>query len=516
MANKLLFRLGRGRRADVRNHAGGLAYARTNEQALAQLAATGCLNRTFYMNEQDQLQKLIDLARTVDPRFLAQTAIHARTEGFMKDTPAALMAVLSKRDPVLFRQAFGRVIDTGKMVRTFVQIMRSGAVGRQSLGTGPKRMVQGWLNAASDREILSANVGQDPSLADVIKMVHPKARDAQRNALFAWVVGRPVDTALLPVQVRQYLAFQAGSAEVPDVPFQMLASLPLTVQQWADIALSGGWHMVRMNLNTFLRHGVFELPGMAEKIAARLADARAIGKARVFPYQLLAAYKHADPALPHVVIEALQDAMEIAVGNVPKLPGVTVVCPDVSGSMTWASVTGHRKGSTSKVRCIDVAGLIAASVLRQNRQAIVLPFEHDVVDVRLNARDTVMTNARMLASVGGGGTACSAPIARLIQMRTRVDTVIMVSDNESWADGRHRWNKGTPLMAEWERLKKRNPNARLVCMDLTPNHTTPAHDRPDVLNIGGFSDRAFDLIQAFAQDRLTPDHWVGQIEQVEI
>lgn len=35
-------------------------------------------------------------------------------------------------------------------------------------------MVQHWLNAASDRALLAANVGNDPSLADVIRMGHPK------------------------------------------------------------------------------------------------------------------------------------------------------------------------------------------------------------------------------------------------------------------------------------------------------------------------------------------------------
>jgi len=349
----------------------------------------------------------------------------------------------------------------------------------------------------------------------VIKMVHPKADTAARNALFAWVIGRPVDTAALPAELQKYLAFKAGAGEVPDVPFQMLASLPLTAQHWAGIARQAGWHMVRMNLNTFLRHGVFDLPGMADMVASRLRDATAIQKVRVFPYQLLAAYLHADQALPGQVREALQDAMEVATRNVPRLKGVTAICPDVSGSMSWA-VMGHRKGATSKVRCVDVAGLMAATLLRQNRQAYVLPFEQDVVRVNLNPRDTVLTNAKRLADVGGGGTACSAPLEHLVAKRARVDTVILISDNESWADRRYGWDRGTPLMKAWGLVKKRNPNAKLVCLDLTPNVTTPAFERHDVLNIGGFSDRVFDLIADFANDRLGSDHWTGQIEKMEL
>ena len=45
------------------------------------------------------------------------------------------------------------------------------------------------------------------------------------------------------------------------------------------------------------------------------------------------------------------------------------------------------------MRCIDVAALVAASILRQNPRAEVIPFESDVVNVQLNGRDSVMTNA---------------------------------------------------------------------------------------------------------------------------
>jgi len=82
------------------------------------------------------------------------------------------------------------------------------------------------------------------------------------------------------------------------------------------------------------------------------------------------------------VKEALQDAMEIAVSNVPVVAGKVIVAPDVSGSM-HSPVTGVRKGATRKVRCIDVAALLAAAFLRHNRDAEVLPCETNVVRVKL-------------------------------------------------------------------------------------------------------------------------------------
>lgn len=102
-------------------------------------------------------------------------------------------------------------------------------------------------------------------------------------------------------------------------------------------------------------------------------------------------------------------------------------------------VTGYRKGSTTAVRCIDVAALVAAAIVRNNPQAEVLPFESRVVrNCKLNSRDSVMTNAKRLASLPAGGTNCSAPLQYLNDRKKKGDLVIYVSDNESWIDSHNR------------------------------------------------------------------------------
>lgn len=490
------------------------AYEFGPRHQLAQLAVTGCLRQTFYAQAQDQLDRVLALAASVDPAFVAKTAIHARESGYMKDMPALLAAILAVRDLSLLAQVFPRVVDNGKMLRNFVQILRSGAVGRKSLGTRPKKLVQRWLLQATEKQLLNAAVGNAPSLADVVKMVHPKPAEAWRAAWFAWLIGKPYDEAALPPATQAFERYKRDATGVPpDVPFQMLTSLEIGPAQWAQVARAGSWQMVRQNLNTFARHGVFELPGMAKAIAAKLRDPQAVAQARVLPYQLMSAFKATGEAVPAVVRDALQDAMELAIANVPRFSGRVVVCPDVSGSMQSA-VTGWAGSATSAVRCIDVAALVAAAVLRKNGRARVLPFECDVVDVRLNPRDSVMTNAQKLAEVGGGGTSCSAPLACLNRERAKVDLVILVSDNESWMDARRQG--ATETMRQWEALKQRNPRARLVCIDIQPQATTQAAERSDILNVGGFSDAVFEMVASFAEGRMGAEHWIGEIEAVSL
>jgi 60 kDa SS-A/Ro ribonucleoprotein len=518
MANKTLFKTLVGKlvpAADARNEEDAPAYALTPKQALAQYAATGCLGATFYAGAEEQLAKVLELCGRVEPEFVARTAVYARERGLMKDTPALLLAFLAAKDVRLLAAVFPRVVDNGRMLRNFVQVVRSGVAGRKSLGTAPKRLVRRWLEARAPEAVFRASVGQSPSLADLVRMVHPKPGDPEREALYGYLVGREFDAAALPRLVREFEAFKAGDrASVPDVPFQMLTALDLGAAEWTAIARRAPWQTTRMNLNTFARHGVFEQPGLTELIAARLADPEQVKKARVFPYQLMVAYATVDPRVPAAVREALQDAMEVAISNVPGVRGKVYVFPDVSGSMR-SPLTGHRKGATTAVRCVDVAALVAAAVLRRNPRAEVLAFEHDVVKgLSLNPRDSVMTNARKLAAVGGGGTNCSAPLRLLNQRKAEGDLVVYVSDNESWADARG--GRGTETMREWAAFKRRNPRAQLVCIDVQPYRTVQAAESADVLNVGGFSDHVFELLADFAAGRLGPNHWVGVIEQIAL
>ena len=147
MANKSVFASGRGRmipKTDAVNKEGAPAYAYGDQHLLAQLAMTGTISDLYYQQANVELEAILDTAKNVSPEFLAKAAIYVREKGHMKDMPALLLAILASRDTELFSNAFPRVVTNGKMLRNFVQIMRSGQTGRKSLGTRPKALVSGW------------------------------------------------------------------------------------------------------------------------------------------------------------------------------------------------------------------------------------------------------------------------------------------------------------------------------------------------------------------------------------
>lgn len=174
-------------KVNTTNESGGTAYAMTHQHALAQYAVTGMLDGYLHIDGQTQLSRIIEMAEKCSNKYVAQVAVYAHGKGFMKDTSALLLGYLMKKDRGLFNAIFKRVITNGRMLRTFVQIIRSGTFGNRSFGTNAKRQIQDWLNSASDKTIINASIGNDPSLKDIIKMVHPKAPNENRNQLYRWV-----------------------------------------------------------------------------------------------------------------------------------------------------------------------------------------------------------------------------------------------------------------------------------------------------------------------------------------
>lgn len=187
-----------------------------------------------------------------------------------------------------------------------------------------------------------------------------------------------------------------------------------------------------MNIASFARRGVLKNPEIARLVAERIADPGEIARARAFPYQ---AFQTAmtlmdGPAakqVPAEVKRAVARALEATLENTPLFSDRRAyVLVDVSGSIR-SPVTGWRRGSTT------------------------------------------------------------APLAMLNKRGARGDLVLYISGNQSWVDSRPSGNGcATRTMSEWAAFKRRNPAAKMVCLDLQPCADTQAPDGGDVMNIGGF------------------------------
>ena len=502
MVSKALFKTAKGKEPNTVNEAGGKAYTMEAKHALAQLAVTGCLGNTFYASAETQLNTVLDLLNSLEPTrdnmtFVAKLAAYSRHKGFMKDMPALIVAWMTKvktpdgkfltgtcgwaRNILSF--TFDDVIDDGKMLRNYYQIIRSGKLGSKSLGNAS--LIKTWFETRTDEQLFDSNIG-NPSLKDIIRTAHPKHRP-----FFKYLMGYELSAAeveSLPTRVREFEAFKKDpTLGLPDVNFMLLTSLPLTEAHWVDIASNMSWQQLRINLNNLEKHGVLKDRVLVDSIASKLRDEEAIVKAKAMPYQLYQAYKNftSDNAYANEIIgTALQDAFEISLKNAPKLTGLSYVFVDVSGSMGYSVTSGYN----SKTRFVDIAAMFASAIKKSNPEAVIVPFNDFVIDYKINSRDSSMTITSQLAALCTGGTRTSSCLEYLKKNKIKPDNIIFISDNMSWEDK-------IPANTIYQDVK--TATSKLICIDIAPYTSTQFDYGKNVLHIGGFNDSVFAAIEAF-------------------
>lgn len=522
--NSNLFAGNQPKAADTANEAGGKAYSLNPEEALAHLACTGCFNGSYYSSDEDQLNAVVSLAGLVkDDTFLCKLAIYSRESAFMKDMPAALLCILSKRNPELFKRAFTRVAANSRVVRTFVQMIRSGLFGRKCISGCIRRVMREWFNYTDPTVLINASIGNNPSIRDVLRLVRPKPIDNMRRALFGFLAETPQEKwapatekdlpwdAKILIDFRQPRSDEWQSGILESLPgklrWDLFASHAKGKEVWRAISKKMGHQALRMNLNTLLRHDLFDSPDAIDYYAGKLSNHEEVRKWKQFPYQYFTAFKNISDEMPQKIKFALQEATEVACENVPVFKLPVVIGLDVSGSMK-CSVTGGR-GVPTKTKCVDVAALFAAAITRKNPESIVIPFDTKAYKADFDPRDTITTIANNLSKYGGGGTDCSLPLKAMNMgfKPGKYSGIVIISDNESWFSN----NRGgflyggtvrdTETASEWNKFKRHQKalgnQAKLACINIQPYTTVQAPNDKDTINLSGFSDAMFNIIANF-------------------
>jgi len=480
--------------AELTNHAGFKAFVHGRRDQVRNFLRTGTLSGTFYVRKEklaaEILQTLVAMG-VEDAEALAKESVSAREDGYMRTMPIVATAVLSGLpDKELFYRTARRVLRTPKDAAQFVEVCLSGAIpGRKSFGGCAVKPVREFLENLSEYHALKGSQTQAVSLCDLVRLTHPRPDGEARSELLGWVSGhiegknvrsnsrvaafeelkRATEVARLVELIRNGgLPFEAVTAAVnrPDR------------EVWVELLRVAPIFNLLRNLATFTRHGVFEESENVELAVAKLTRSEAIRQAGIFPHQVYAAWKVYSELPEHDlrIVAALSDALDGSVANLPLFPGRVLIAPDVSGSMHMEVSQGSATSAS------EVAGVLAAGLLRQCPNARVLPFGTCVVPVSLNPRDSVLANAWAIGQLNGGGTSLCAPIEMLLREHDRVDLFVGLTDNEEWV--------GRGFLKAWCEYKaKVAPAAKAVLVTIVPNAFRPVPEsEPDVHFVHGWSD----------------------------
>lgn len=478
------------------NRAGGSAYKESPQLQLVSLLLSSFVQDQFYRSATGQLVELANLAEGMkDKRFLGKAAIYARKEFGMRSITHALAAEIARLvkgetwTGNFFTQIVDRPDDMLEIVSYYLKLYGNKHTtdkGRTVSRPLPNAMKRGFRNKLSLSkgeggfdEYQLAKYRKDNaefSMIDLINLLHPQSNKAINKLMR----GQLRTTG----QTWESTVSAAGTAENVE---------EAKTQAWGDLLSRGrlGYMALIKNLRNISQTKDDNVIKMA---AEALVDENKILKSRVFPFRLQTAYDELRKANANRrLIDGLHDAVDISLGNIPNLPGKTLVALDTSGSMTW------HKGDDNKTP-LRIGSLFASALYKQ-LNADIIHFSHNAEYLNPTTRQSVLQMANWIEDKAyAGGTNFSAIFDKADKA---YDRIIILSDMQSWI--------GNTEQAFKSYSKKYNVNPSLYCFDLQ-GYGDLQFPQSKVYTMSGFSEKILNIMEVLEQDKQALVHLIEKVE----
>jgi 60 kDa SS-A/Ro ribonucleoprotein len=517
------------------NQAGGYAFVLDLWTRLDRWLVLGCEGGSYYASEKAMTQ---DSARTLDeclaadgPRTVARIAEVSRAGRAPKNAPAifALAMAAGHADAATRHAALAalpQVCRTGTDLFRFARDVE----GFRRWGRGLRAAIAAWYNDKPvDRAAYQAVKYRERdgwSHRDLLRLSHPVAATPEHDALYRWIVGGvdalaregdkgkaiPVDR--LPALVRGFEALRAEKDRgriLSLIREHRLTHEMLLTEQKSDPAV---WEalledmpqtaLIR-NLGKMTAVGLLA-PGSlsARRVAAQLADAERITRARVHPVALLSALRvyqqgHGERARLRAnalswapareIVDALDAAFYLSFQGIEPTGRTHLLALDVSGSMTGGAIAGV-PGLTPRV----ASAAMAMATARVESRFSCVGFSTGLTPLTISPRQRLDDVVTTVEKIPMGGTDCALPMIWALENRVEVDTFVVYTDNETWAGKVH------PFQALAEYRHRMGRAAKLIVVGMTATSFTIA-DPADagMLDVVGFDSAAPQVMADFAR-----------------
>ena len=431
---------------------GGTGFLRDARSELFLLSVANFVGQdTFYERggqRDDRFTQLVRSLAVEDPAWTAGLLAWLRSDGNMRTASLVGAAEFARARldaglPGLSRQVVNSVLQRADEPGELLAYWTS-RYGRNL----PKPVKRGIADAVgrlyTERSLLRYDTeSKGYRFGDVLELVHARPAKPYQHELFKHAIdrrhqrGNPAPEGLrmvrsreelfgLPVEERRAVLESAQGVErLADagVSWEALAGWlqgPMDAQAWETVIPSMGYMARLRNLRNFDEAGVGD--ESAASVAEQLANRDEVDRSRQFPFRFLAAYKHA-PSLRWAW--ALEQALGHSLGNVPALPGRTLVLVDRSGSMFGGT------SQQTKLNRADSAAIFGAAVALRAEQADLVEFGTGSRPVPFSRSESVLKVLERFGNLGGTDTT-----GAVREHYRSHDRVLIVTD-EQYAPSRH-------------------------------------------------------------------------------
>ena len=307
------------------NHEGEKAWALSPEMALYTRVCTTFLVDQFYTpNFNDELNRIRELIKKVDPMFVAQLAVYARTEMHMRTIPLVLaveLAKIHKGDSLLSRMVFKiiqRADELTELMSYYISANKDQKDGRdfaiikgerKALPVGQKKNIFKVSKQISKGLALAFNKfdeyqfkkyeadDKEVKLKDVLFYTRPIPASPEQKELFDKIANGMLDQANTwetnSSKTGQKVAQKAKELGLDDAAKEKLKKEEARKMWEKTIDVRGkgeiGYMALLRNLMNFIKYDISI--EHIQKVAARLANEKEVAESKQLPFRFVTAYR---------------------------------------------------------------------------------------------------------------------------------------------------------------------------------------------------------------------------------
>lgn len=541
-----------------RNFMGEMAFKMEDKEELISTVMTTFLQDEYYEKEATKIARIQELLKKVDPLFAAKLAIYARNEGNLRSVTHFIAAEIAKyvSGSEWGKRFYDKIIvrpdDMSEIVSAYAHI---NGMSQKNISKIPNAMKGGFKTALERLDAYQIDKykmqNREVSLIDLVRLFHPKGNQKNAEAFKRLVNGESLE-GLYETKIFEKEMTKAG---------QLTKGATEDEKEKAKHeAISGILDNVKgmpiMNLIRNLRNIILYAPDKVEDACAQLRIKDKILKSRLLPFRFATAYAEIEKmswnkpntdtaitfesdkaeeeltkaqfdSLKRSVLDALEDAIQYSVGNIPELEGNVAILVDHSGSCRGDAGGSSVVSAFSKTSTAMIGNLFGSMMAYRQKNVYIGLFGDKLIDVPMDRSMKMLDFNKKSFDEGarcglGTETGIYDFMRKCVDEKKKVDNVVVFSDCQigtglynftPWY-GSKSSDCGGHFHELFKEFKKLNPMCNWIVVNLRQSGGTSVFDKSmRILNIAGWSDKIFDVIKSQCRGW---DAVIKEIEAVEV
>lgn len=449
------------------NRSGHAAYKMADKQKLVTQVLTSFFDeKKFYGDNTAEMKETIKRVIATDPQFVANLAVFARREFNMRSVAHVLVAYLAHE---VNGKPYARKVANAVAIRgddaTEIMACYLDLFGKPI----PNALKKGIADAMQrfDEYTLAKYKGDGKAvkMRDLLCLCRPTPKNEAQSDMWKRLLNGELET---PYTWETELSAKGNKAAT-----------------WEKLIDSGkvGYMALLRNLRNILTAN----PRNTSKVLATIENPEMVKRSKQLPFRYLSAYKELENIGGSRVFDALENAVEASIANMPKLEGTTVIAVDTSGSMS------SNISAKSNVRCYEIAMMLGLIANKICENSIFYTFDTNIQKYPVSKRSGILYTT-IHSSHCGGGTRMQLPFEKMIAENIKADRIIILSDNEcngGW------YSKPVQALADAYRLRTGN-DIWVHAIDLQGYGTQQFHGKKTNI-ISGRSEKVFAFVKLAEQ-----------------